>query len=473
MRAISWIIILTTILQSCKEVATPLEFRAFLNEPCMIVNFEQDNIIEGQYLRVRSINDADSSLIINLPNDFSIKTEFCNNWMIGWGDKIALYDGGSENMREISSIDANTGKIQLGKLKRGKGFPSVNQRVVFWNTSPSGFSNELKKPIIDTRKWPQFQGESVSFGSIAYDSATRQWVMMINECESDHIQIYAATSRNLIEWSAANDGKPILTANDFKNCTWAGLDVTGKFRQAPFISDIIRHENKWFLFLDGYDKNGKRNIGLAVSKDSLTGSFKVYDNPAICPGKDGTWNDLSVFYAKVKKYKSGFIMFFDGRNTKGLEQIGMASSTDLINWHIEEANPVLSQHNGWRSHSGCTEPNNIEIRGDSILLMAAGMKKFKAGPWHHYISRRMYMDKSGNVGDAQLGMFLSTDGGKSFRPNRNNPIFINDYSNIYENDHMGGNFKLIQTDTMDYIFYQAKSDFNKLKYNILVRTRKK
>ena len=61
-------------------------------------------------------------------------------------------------------------------------------------------------------------------------------------------------------------------------------------------------------------------------------------------------------------------MFYDGRNTKGHERIGMAFSKDLIKWTNSLSNPVLDQHFGWRSNEGCTEPNYIEVRGDSILL---------------------------------------------------------------------------------------------------------
>lgn len=83
------------------------------------------------------------------------------------------------------------------------------------------------------------------------------------------------------------------------------------------------------------------------------------------------------------------------------------------------------------------------------------------------------MDKSGNVNDTELGVFLSTDGGKTFIPHENNPVFINDYSDINENDHLGGNFELIKTDTADFIFYQAKTNTPRLKYNIFYRVKKK
>ena len=83
----------------------------------------------------------------------------------------------------------------------------------------------------------------------------------------------------------------------------------------------------------------------------------------------------------------------------------------------------------------------------------------------------MYMDKSGNVNDTQLGIYISTDGGKTFTAHKNNPVFTNDYSNVYENEHLGGNLKLIKTDSIDYLFYQGKSSFNGLKYNVMLRTR--
>lgn len=85
----------------------------------------------------------------------------------------------------------------------------------------------------------------------------------------------------------------------------------------------------------------------------------------------------------------------------------------------------------------------------------------------------MYKDKSGNVNDAQLGLFFSVDGGKTFNQHKHNPVFVNDYSNPHENDHMGGNFTLIRTDSIDYIFYQAKSEESGSKYNILLRTKEK
>lgn len=458
---------------SCSEKIEKTRFNFFLSESCMILNYEKDNTIEGTYIIVDAISLKDSSISLKNQNDHSLKFLQNKNWVIGWGNNKPLYDAGVENLRMIKKIDYAKNKIYLGKLVRGSGLPKRNQKLVFWNSTPSDFINKLKKPIINPKMWPQFSGESIGFASIEFDNILQKWVILVNECDNLNIQIYAAISDNLVDWEAANNGKPILTASDFEKCTWAGKDRSGKIKQTPFVSDIIRHKNKWHLLLDGYDEHGKRHIGTATSKSTLIGPYVISKNPILSPGEKGSWNDEAVFYAKVKKYKDGVIMFYDGRNSDGYEQIGMSFSRDFIRWTHSKKNPVIDQHQGWRSAVGCSEPNLIEVRGDSIILMVAGVKKFKMGPWHHYVTGKMYKDLPGNVDDAQLGVFLSIDGGTKFKPHVNNPIFINDYSNKFENEHMGGNFKLIQTDTADFIIYQAKSSFEGSKYNILLRVRDK
>jgi hypothetical protein len=469
----SILISLVLLISSCSENIDQKEFDFFLYEPCMIVNYEQNNTIEGTYLKVIEINIHDSTLTLKLPKTFFINNKNLSNWMIGWGKNVPLYDAGVENIREMSNIDLKKNVISLGRVLRGNGFPIQNQKVVFWNKNPSGFINQLNKPIIDCSIWPEFTGSSIGFSSIEYDSLLKKWIIIVTEVDNSKKQIYAAMSTNLVNWEAANKGKPILRASDFNNCNWAGWDKHRKNRQAPYVSDIVRFRSKWYLFMNGFSSDGKRHIGLVISENTLLGPYTIIEKPILSPGLLGTWNDDECFYAKVEQHKNGFILFYDGRNKQGYERLGFATSEDLLSWKNSVHNPVIDQHSGWRSFPGSSEPNYFEIRGDTIIVMCSGVKKFKMGPWHHYITKRMYLDKSGNVSDAQLWVYISTDFGKSFIAHINNPIFTNDYSNIYENEHMGGNFRLIHTDSIDYIFYQAKSSYSGLKYNILLRQRLK
>ena len=155
------------------------------------------------------------------------------------------------------------------------------------------------------------------------------------------------------------------------------------------------------------------------------------------------------------------MLFYSGWNHLNYAQIGLATSTDLATWKGNQ--PVLSNYSGWRNSSKTALPVYLETKSDSLFLMLMGTKTFS----------RSAKGKSGNVDDGQLGVYFSLDKGHSFIPHKNNPVMVNDYSNRLENEHLGGNIKLIKTDSVDYLFYHGKSSDNGWKYNVLMRKRVK
>lgn len=463
-------VVLILLLSSCSSAPEEKNFDFFLSEPCMITNLEQNNSIEGTQLRVLTVDEASSTITLKIPENISLFRDVDLDWTVGWGTGKPYFDAGVENIREISGgtrirpgISKRPGlmTIILGVSKRGEGFPRVGQRIVLWNSTPSGYLKVSNAPVIQPNFWPEFHGESIAFSSIVFDKYRKVWITLVNEVDSDKIQIYAAISEDLVHWRPANNGKPILTGRDFIGCSWTGQTKT------PMVSEIIQHEGKYYVFMDGEDQSGKRHIGLATAIDLLS-EYSISKKPILSPQSAGSWNENAVFCAKIAKRKNDFILFFDGRNENGYEQIGRATSTDLTTWKMD-SNPVLDQHEGWRSAGFTTEPNYVEVHGDTVLLMAAGAKQFQDSYWHRYITHQSHRDRSGNVNDAQLGAFISTDGGKTFHPHTNNPIFVNSYSDPFENEHMGGNFERIETDSISYIFYQAKSSFGGMKYSIFLR----
>lgn len=460
MRHLVLLSVLLLILASCSSLPDERDFDFFLNDPCMISNLEQNNLIEGSHFRVTRLDEKNSFIMLDLPDDFFLNASNCNNWTVGWGMDKPYYDAGVENIREITSIDLTSGTITLGTCKRGSGFPRVGQRIVFWNTTPSGYEKVTSAPVIHPGFWPDFHGQSIGFSSIVFDKYRQIWITLVYEVDSDKTQIYAAISTDMIHWRAARKGKPVLIGDDFSKCSWTSN------KRTPRVSEIIHHEGKYYLFMDGEDRLGKRHIGMATAID-LLGEYTIYQKPLLSP-EPSTWNESSVFCAKVAKRKNDFIMFYDGRDDSGYEQIGRATSSNLLTWEVD-AQPALDQHSGWRSASFTTEPCHIEVHGDTVLLIAAGAKRFQEGYWHRHITHRSYLDKSGNVNDAQLGAFISIDGGKSFQTHPNNPVFVNKYTDPFENEHMGGNFERIEQDSTSYIFYQAKSSFDGMKYSIFLR----
>lgn len=452
------------LLAGCSSAPEEQDFDFALFEKCMITNLEQNNLIEGTQLRADSVDPESSTIQLELPKKFGINSQNCSGWVIGWGMNKPYFDAGVENIREIKSIDLNDGKIVLGTCKRGEGFPRSGQRVVFWNTQPSGYKKVSAAPVLHPDFWPEFNGQSMGFSSIVFDKYRQAWITLAYEVDTDKSQIYAAYSTDLVHWKPAKKGKPILTAADFDKCSWTA-------NSAPRVSEIIAHDGKYYVFMDGADEAGKRHISVATAVD-LLGEYHISKEPILSPQSTGSWNDHDVFCAKIAKRKNDFILFFDGRNEDGYERVGRATSMNLTSWKMDE-DPVLDEHIGWRGATFTTEPAYVECQGDTIILMAAGAKAFQESYWHHYITHRSYMDRSGNVNDAQLGVFMSTDGGKSFTSHQNNPVFVNTYGDLFENEHMGGNFEMIEVDSTSYIFYQAKTSSSGMKYSIFVRSKSK
>lgn len=446
-------------------------FDFVLKDKTIIKNQEQNNSTEGQYLKVLSIIDS-CTFEINFPENFLINNSNKIDWYIGWGNQKAYYDAGVENLRLIKKIDIKNKTLQLGDLKRGSGYPDRNQFIVFWNKKPSGFSKLKSEPIISVSLWPDFNGASMHLGAIIFDSAINKWCMLVNEFNTDAIQIYAATSENLIDWQVYNNGNPILKQKDFNDISWSRKQNDNTLPQVPILTGAIHHNGKWHLFLYGYDNLGRRNIGTITSQKSILGPYKIMEKPMITPTSN-SWNETDTYYPQVEKENDEFILFYDGKNKAGIEQIGMAKSKDLTNWVIEQYPVQLPKNSGWRNNKKVCEPCNLRIKNDSIFLTLLGAKKFKDDYWSRNISKKAFKTIPGNVDDGQLGVFLSLDGGQSFIEHSNNPIFVNDYTDIYENEHMGANFEIIETDTASFIFYQAKSSHQGLKYNIHMRYRLK
>lgn len=462
---INKLLFIVLILSSCENEKTKL-FDFHFNQKTIIINKEQDNRIEGTYLIVKKIKNKKINL--NLPKKFYISNKNKEKWLIGWGNNQPYYDAGCENIREIKFIYKNT--IILGKLLRGKGFPHKNQKIVFWSRLSNNFKKFNNKSIIDLKQWKEFAGKSNSFGGIDFDKKLKKWIILFQECDTIKRQIYAGESINLINWKPSFNGKPILKYTHFKNISWAENNF--KLKQTPVISDLFYSKKKWYIILNGTDKKGYKNVGIAYSHNSILGPYKILKNPILKAGNSNEWNNKGCFSAKVSCNKNKYVIAFDGINKEGEENVGIAFSYNLKNWEMQKNNPIIKIHKGWRSKKESSETDYIEWKNDSIILLISGTKNFKTGLLSKYIFKDRFKSIPGNVDDAQLGVYISTNNGLSFYAHKNNPVIINDYSNISENEHMGGNVKFIKTDSLLYFFYQAKTSENCLKYSIYLRTKK-
>lgn len=433
----------------------------------MIYNKEQDNQIEGTYLIALEVAKDFSWVKVNLPDDFYIDHSNVSDWVLGFGMKKPYYDAGVENIFEIEKIENDT--IYLNNQFRGVMNVIRGQKLCFWNKNSSGFKKYHAEELIKPSMFKGYHGNSIGFSSVVFDSVSSSWITLLNEVDNDTIAIYASSSNDLHTWKSENDSLAVMTAADFENTWWAGFSRDGQSPQTPVVYDIIRANNKWVLFCDGYDSLGKRHIGTITTIDLVNGPFVISKDPVIQSGF-ADWCSNGVFFSKVEPYLDGYIMFFVGESQDKTEYIGKASSNNLTQWQVHNK-AVIDDHIGWRSFPTTASPNWIEIKDSTIYLLTSGTKNFMYGKKNNRVLSEYGMGVSGNVGDAQLGVYKSVDGGSTFETYRNNPVFTNNYADTSENQHMGGNFEYIKKENKEYVIYQAKTTNKGHRYAIYIRER--
>ncbi|MBU0907533.1 MAG: glycoside hydrolase family 68 protein [Nanoarchaeota archaeon] len=111
---------------------------------------------------------------------------------------------------------------------------------------------------------------------------------------------------------------------------------------------LVKHKNYYHAFYLQSPRNcpykkrhdNKVSIGHAVSSDLI--NWKTLPT-ALTPGKKGEWDDFTLWTGAILKKDKKVYMFYTGRNSKSkhIQKIGLATSTDLINWKKHPNNPLI------------------------------------------------------------------------------------------------------------------------------------
>ena len=121
-------------------------------------------------------------------------------------------------------------------------------------------------------------GGAEHFSKIILDKRDSLFKTHLFECDTNEINLYLATSRNLNTWKI----KHLLEPNDFRNVSWNAPDINNKMKVTPIISDVVFFQQKYYSFAYGDDAKKKTHIGILTS-NSLEGDYKIHSSPAISP----------------------------------------------------------------------------------------------------------------------------------------------------------------------------------------------
>ncbi|WP_369062334.1 family 43 glycosylhydrolase [Caulobacter sp. 73W] len=110
-----------------------------------------------------------------------------------------------------------------------------------------------------------------------------------------------------------------FTAGDFTNLSKDGpalepqLDWERKCIEAP---SIIRRGDKLYMFYAGGYNNEPQQVGVAVSTDGVNWK-RVSDRPLLADGPPGSWNDSESGHPCIFEYRGRTLLFFQGNPDRG------------------------------------------------------------------------------------------------------------------------------------------------------------
>lgn len=90
---------------------------------------------------------------------------------------------------------------------------------------------------------------------------------------------------------------------------------------------VVKEDGWYYMFYVGHLHEERAQVGLARSKDGITGWEKHPQNPLICPD-DGAWDAVAVYKPYVIKVGKKWLMWYNGAAYDEpiwvFEQIGLA-----------------------------------------------------------------------------------------------------------------------------------------------------
>ena len=99
-------------------------------------------------------------------------------------------------------------------------------------------------------------------------------------------------------------------------------------------SALVMEDGTWVIYFYTWDSSsfpGSSVIGRA-SASSPAGPWVADPEPVLNPGAKGEWDAQQVLAPHVIQTAVGYVMYYSGTNASGAQRIGMATSTDGVQW---------------------------------------------------------------------------------------------------------------------------------------------
>ena len=216
------------------------------------------------------------------------------------------------------------GSVALVESKDGIHW-SEPPRIVLGPRKGTGWEENINRPVVLKRT----DGYHLWYTG---QTAARSWIGY-------------ATSPDGVAWKRMS-GQPVLSPDK----PWEKVAV-----MCPHViwDDAAKEFRMWYSGGEQYEPNA---IGHATSPDGLAWTKSV-DNPVFSGDPKLPWEKERVTACQVEKQGDWYLMFYIGFRDIHHAQIGVARSKDgLTGWQRHPANPIIRPGQGKWDHDACYKP---------------------------------------------------------------------------------------------------------------------
>lgn len=240
---------------------------------------------------------------------------------IHWGEPVEVLrplPGSEWEADEVNrpSVIFKDGQYQMWYSGQMRPYRENGRSVIGLAVSEDGIHWKRKAEPVMTpdQSWEQ---QAIMCPHVLYDEEEKQYKMWYAAgCNHEPDAIGYAVSDDGIDWKKYLKN-PVLNPNP--QHLWEQHKVV-----APC---VIKADGWFYMFYVGHLHEERAQVGLARSRNGITGWEKHPENPLICP-TEGEWDSVAVYKPFVLKVGNQWMMWYNGaayeESVWVFEQIGLA-----------------------------------------------------------------------------------------------------------------------------------------------------
>ena len=204
-----------------------------------------------------------------------------------------------------------------------------------------------------------------------------KWWMSFIGFDGKGYQSFVAESEDLVHWKPKGLAMGYGPEGEFDHggCVVGAYLYESYDLKAPRV--LKKHQGKYWTLYGAYPRQGGYELrpgyeGVASSEDGLTWKRAKPEYILSVHEPDrGEWEKDCIYQPWLVEHEGRYYNFYNAANG-GVEQMGLATSTDLLNWTRYTGNPVLRNRPGGYDERFCSD-GKVFRDGDHWVMFYFGV----------------------------------------------------------------------------------------------------